>query len=86
MIVHNAGNNTSFGGVLQKKLALSARGWNPMNRNVLRLLEVIWTMSNKDREEDTMVSYIVGSGKSTIIDLPKNTPTYDVKFSAPPVI
>ena len=32
-----------------------------------------------------MVSYIARSGKSTISNLNKNTPTYDIKFSAPPV-
>ena len=57
-----------------------------MKRNVLCLYEVISTMSNKDIEEDAMVSYIARSGKSTISDLTKNTPTYDVKFSAPPEI
>ena len=42
-------------------------------------------MINEDREEDAMVSYITRSGKSTVSDLIKNTPTYDVKFSALPV-
>ena len=32
-----------------------------------------------------MVSYITRSGKSTIRNLTENTPTYDVKFAAPPV-
>ena len=40
---------------------------------------------NKDREEDAMVIYITISGKSTIIKLNENTPTYDVKFAALPV-
>ena len=42
-------------------------------------------MSKKDREEDAMVSYIVRSKQSTISSLTKNTPTYGVKFAAPPV-
>ena len=42
-------------------------------------------MDNEDREEDAMVSYIARSGQSTISHLTKNTPTYDVRFSAPPV-
>ena len=32
-----------------------------------------------------MVSYISRSGQLTTIDLTENTPTYDVKFAAPPV-
>ena len=32
-----------------------------------------------------MVSYIARSGQSTISNLTKNRPTYDVKFSAPPL-
>ena len=32
-----------------------------------------------------MVSYITRSGQLTISDLTKNTPTYDIKFAAPPV-
>ena len=32
-----------------------------------------------------MVSYIAISGKSTIGNFTKSTPTYDVKFAAPPV-
>ena len=55
-----------------------------MNRNVLFLIKVIGVMSNEDREEDAMVSYIARSFKSKISDLTKNTPAYDVKFSAPP--
>ena len=58
---------------------------NRANRNVLYLLELIGTMSNKYIEEDAMASYIIRSGQSTIINLTQNTPTYDVKFSAPPV-
>ena len=85
MIVKKSGQYDSFTRVTQNKLSFPACGWEPMNRNILCLPEVIGTMSNKDREEDAMVSYIVRSGQSTIRDLTKNTPTYDVKFDAPPV-
>ena len=84
-IVHNDGHDASFSRVPQKKIAFSVRGWNPMNQNVLWLSEAIGTMRNEDREEDAMVSYIARSGQWTIIDLTKNKPTYDVKFSALPV-
>ena len=56
-----------------------------MNQNILCLTEVIGVMSNNDREEYAMVSYIARSGQSTIRNLTKNIPTYDVKFSALPV-
>ena len=56
-----------------------------MNQNVLCLPELIGTTSNEDREEDAMVSYIARSGQLKISNLAKNTPTYDVKFAAPPV-
>ena len=82
IIVHNDGHNASFSSVPQKKIAFSASGWNPMNRNILCLHEVICTMSNKYREEDAMVSYISRIGQSKIRYLTKNTPTYDVKFAA----
>ena len=58
MIVHNAVHDASFERVLQNKVAFSACGWNPMNRNVFFLPETIRTMINKDIEEDAMVSYI----------------------------
>ena len=85
MAVNNTGHNDAFEHVPQNKVAFSTRGWILMDWNVLHLPEVIDTMSNKDIEEDAMVSYIARSGKSTISDLTKNTPTYDVKFAAPPV-
>ena len=85
MIVHNAGKYDSFASVLQNKVSFSARGWNSMHRNVLCLPGVIGSMSNKDREEDAMASYIIRSGKSTIIYLKENTPNHDIKFAAPPV-
>ena len=39
---------------------------------------------NLKREEVAMTSYITKSGQSTIIDLAKNVPTYDVKISTSP--
>ena len=85
MIVHNAGHDYLFARVPQKNVAFSACGWNPMNKNVLWLPEVIGTMRNKDREEEEMASYIARSGQSTIRNLTKNPPTYVVKFVAPPI-
>ena len=58
IIVHNPGHDASFARVSRNKVAFSARGCNPMNRNFLCLPEVIGKMSNKEREEDAIVSYI----------------------------
>ena len=57
----------------------------PHEPNVLYLPEVIGTMSNNDREEYSMLSYISRIGLLTISDLNKNTPTYYVKIYAPSV-
>ena len=84
-IVNKAVHDASFACVPQNKVSFSARGWNSMHRNVLCLPGVIGSMSNKDREEDAMASYIIRSGKSTIIYLKENTPNHDIKFAAPPV-
>ena len=56
-----------------------------MNRNFLCLPEAIGTTRNDDREEDAIMSYIKRSGQSTVRDLTKNKPNYDVKFAAPSV-
>ena len=84
-IVHNDVHHDSFARVTQNKVFFSTRRWNPIKLNVLCLPEVIGAMVNKDREDDATVSYIARSGKSTIIKLSKNTPTFDVKFAAPPL-
>ena len=86
IIVHHYGHDVSFAHVPQNKVAFSARGWNPMNRNILLLPEVIGKIINNDREKDAMMGYNSRSGQSEFRNLTKNTPTYDVKFSAPPVM
>ena len=58
MIARNAVHDASFAHVPQNTVSLSARGWKPMNRNVLCLHGEIEKMSNEDREEESMVSYI----------------------------
>ena len=62
-IAHNAVHDASFERVLQNKVAFSARGWTPMNRNVFCLPEAIMTLINEDREEDAMVGYIARTGQ-----------------------
>ena len=57
-----------------------------MNRNILLLPEVIGEIINNDREKDAMMGYNSRSGQSEFSNLTKNTPTYDIKFSAPPVM
>ena len=84
-ILQNYVHDDSFARVMQNKVFFSTHRWNSMKLNLLCLPEVIGVVSNKYREDDAMVSYNARSGKSTISNLTKNTPTYDVKFSAPPL-
>ena len=76
VVILNEAWKHSFGRVEKNRKAIADRGWNPLNRNILCLKEVIGAMTDEDKEKDELVPY---KQKGTKIH-DNSKPEYDAMY------
>ena len=74
----------SFARTNKNKTAISDRGWNPLNRNILTFPDIRATMTTQEMEEENTSSDVTLRFKSqSVTDLTTDSPSFESKYLIP---
>ena len=77
MVLLNTAWGKSFERTDKNKIAISSRGWNPLNRALLCVQEIIGTMTEEDKRLEEEVPYKMKMG---VVGHNKTIPTFNAAY------